>query len=73
MVHPKSFPHRKEDATIRALLYDSGDEGLWIALSLGGIPGEGIDESIRSLLVEPDHPAPQRLTIIAANLCRLYR
>ena len=31
-----------------------------------------IDETIRSLLVEPDHPVPQRLPIHATNLRRLF-
>jgi len=30
-----------------------------------------IDETVRSLLVEPDHPVPQRLTIHATDLGRL--
>ena len=31
-----------------------------------------VDETVRPLLVEPDHPVPQRLTVHAADLRRLF-
>ncbi len=43
-----------------------------VASSLGGTPRRGnVDETIRSLLFEPDHPVPQRPPIHPANLGRL--
>src|SRR5262245_29578118 len=60
-------------AGIGALLYDAGEKGLMNSVELGRHPRRrNIDETVRSLLVEPDHPVPQRLTIHAANLCRLF-
>ena len=44
-----------------------------MASSLGGSSWRrNIDQTVRSLLVEPDHPVPQRLTIHATDLRRLF-
>src|SRR5262249_16965654 len=64
--------HHAMDRSDRALLYDAGEKGLMCGVELGRHPRRrSIDETVRSLLVEPDHPVPQRLTIHAANLRRL--
>src|SRR2546430_2185832 len=65
--------HHAMDRSDRALLYDAGEKGLMNSVELGRHPRRrNIDETVRSLLVEPDHPVPQRLTIHAANLRRLF-
>src|SRR5262249_2225049 len=65
--------HHAMDRRYRALLYDAGEKGLMYRVELGRHPWRrNIDETVRSLLVEPDHPVPQRLTIHAANLRRLF-
>src|SRR5262249_2058369 len=65
--------HHAMDRSDRALLYDSGEKGLVHGVELRRHSWRrNIDETVRSLLVEPDHPVPQRLTIHAANLCRLF-
>src|SRR5262249_19525768 len=65
--------HHAMDRSDRALLYDAGKKGLMYSVELGRHPWRrNIDETVRSLLVEPDHPVPQRLTIHAANLRRLF-
>src|SRR5262245_28467845 len=64
--------HHAMDRSDRALLYEAGEKGLVRGVELGRHPRRrNIDETIRSLLVEPDHPVPQRLTIHATNLRRL--
>src|SRR6516165_10527313 len=61
------------DRSDRALLDDSGEKGLMDSVEFSRHPRRrNIDETVRSLLVEPDHPVPQRLTIHAANLRRLF-
>jgi hypothetical protein len=56
----------------RTLLHDPGEKGLVSGVELGPRSRRrNIDEAVRSLLVEPDHPIPQGLTIHAANLGRL--
>src|SRR5262249_5390137 len=68
---PRPPAHHAMDRSDRALLYDSGEKGLMNSVELGRHPRRrNIDETVRSLLVEPDHPVPQRLTIHAANLRR---
>src|SRR6516164_1912073 len=65
--------HHAMDRSDWALLYDAGEKGLMTNVELGRHPRRrNIDETVRSLLVEPDHPVPQRLTIHAANLRRLF-
>ena len=61
------------DRSDRALLYDAGEKGLMNSVELGRHPRRrNIDETVRSLLVEPDHPVPQRLTIHATDRSRLF-
>src|SRR6516225_11688211 len=56
--------HHAMDRSDRALLYDSGERGLMYSVELGRHSRRrNIDETVRSLLVESDHPVPQRLTI----------
>src|SRR5262245_46337166 len=65
--------HHAMDRSDWALLYEAGEKGLMNSVELGRHPRRrNIDETVRSLLVEPDHPVPQRLTIHAANLRRLF-
>src|SRR6516165_12395596 len=65
--------HHAMDRRDWAVLYDAGEKGLMNSVVLGRHPRRvNIDETVRSLLVEPDHPVPQRLTIHAANLRRLF-
>ena len=52
------------DRRDRTLLYDSGEKGLVPGVELGRHSRRrDIDETVRSLLVEPDHPVPQGLTV----------
>src|SRR5262249_37964007 len=61
--------HRRD----RTLLYDSGEKGLVPGVALGRHAWRrDIEETIRSLLVEPDQPVPQRLTIHATDRGRLF-
>src|SRR6266446_9993081 len=61
------------DRRDRTLLYDSGEKGLVPGVELGRHSRRrDIDETVRSLLVEPDHPVPQRLTIHATDRGRLF-
>src|SRR5262249_728474 len=70
---PRPPAHHPMDRSDRALLYDSAEKGPMGGVELGRHPRRrNIDETVRSLLVEPDHPVPQRLTIHAANLRRLF-
>ncbi len=56
----------------RTLFHDSSEKGLVHGVELGRHSWRrDIDEAVRSLLVEPDHPVPQGLTIHATNLGRL--
>src|SRR5258708_40246564 len=65
--------HHAMDRSDRALLYDAGEKGRMNSVELGRHPRRrNIDETVRSLLVEPDHPVPQHLTIHATNLRRLF-
>src|SRR6266498_3178564 len=60
------------DRSDRALLYDSGKKGRVHGVELGRHSWRrNIDETVHTLLIEPDHPVPQRLTIHAANLGRV--
>src|SRR5215831_2630765 len=55
--------HHAMDRRDRTLIYDSGEKGLAPGVELGRHSRRrDIDETVRSLLVEPDHPVPQRLT-----------
>ena len=57
----------------RTLIYDPGGKGLVPGVELGRhSQRRDIDETVRSLLVEPDHPVPQRLTIHATDCGRLF-
>jgi hypothetical protein len=61
------------DRCDRALLYDPGEKDLMDSVEFGRHPRRrNIDETVRSLLVEPDHPVPQRLTIHATDRGRLF-
>src|SRR5262249_37798822 len=61
------------DRSDRALLHDPGEKGLVYGVELRWHPRRrNIDKTVRTLLVEPDHPVPQRLTIHATNLRRLF-
>src|SRR5262249_20189881 len=65
--------HHAMDRRDRTLLYDSGEKGLVPGVELGRHPRRGdIDETVRPLFVEPDHPVPQRLTIHATDRGRLF-
>src|SRR6516165_6680017 len=65
--------HHAMDRRDRTLLYDSGEKGLVPGVELGRYSRRrDIDETVRSLLVEPDHPVPQRLTIHATDRGRLF-
>src|SRR5262249_59744979 len=47
------------DRSDRALLYDSGEKGLMDSVEFGRHPRRrNIDETVRSLLVEPGSPSP---------------
>src|SRR5512132_638755 len=60
------------DRSDRALLYDSGEKGLVYGVELGRHSWRrNIDETVHTLLIEPDHPVPQRLTIHATDLRRV--
>ena len=64
--------HHAMDRRDRTLFHDSSEKGLVHGVELGRHSWRrDIDETGRSLLVEPDHPVPQRLTIHATNLGRL--
>jgi len=68
----RSPAHHAMDRRDRTLLYDSGEKGPVQGVELGRHSWRrDIDETVRSLLVEPDHPVPQRLTIHATDLGRL--
>src|SRR5262245_60391562 len=57
------------DRRDRTLLHESGEKGLVPGVELGWRSRRrDIDETVRSLLVEPDHPVPQGLAIHATNL-----
>jgi hypothetical protein len=61
------------DRMDRTLLYDSGEKGLMPGVELGRHSRRReIDETVRSLLVEPDYPVPQRLMIHATDRGRLF-
>jgi hypothetical protein len=65
--------HYAMDRRDRTLFYDSAEKGLVPGVELGRHSRRrDIDETVRSLLVEPDHPVPQRLTIHATDLGRLF-
>jgi hypothetical protein len=54
--------------------HQGGEKGLVLLVELGRHTRRRlVDETVRPLLVEPDHPVPQRLTIYAANLRRVSR
>src|SRR5262249_35092565 len=56
--------HHAMDRRDRTLIYDPGEKGLVPGVELGRHSRRrDIDETVRSLLVEPDHPVPQRLTL----------
>src|SRR4030095_9190937 len=58
--------HHAMDHRDRTLLYDSGEKGLVPGVELGrNSRSRALDATVRSLLVEPNHPVPQRLTIHA--------
>src|SRR4029077_18399984 len=64
--------HHPMDRGDRTLLNKAGEKGLVLGVELGRHSWRtDIDETVRSLLVETDHPVPQRLTIHATNLRRL--
>src|SRR5947208_13720843 len=51
--------HHAMDRRDRTLLYDSGEKGLVPGVELGRHSRRrDTDETVRSLLVEPDHPVP---------------
>src|SRR5262249_1891769 len=55
----------------RTLLYDAGEKGLVPGVELGRHSRRrDIDETVRSLLVEPDHPVPQSMPPIVAASSR---
>src|SRR5215510_6388575 len=65
--------HHPMDRRDRTLLHEAGEKGLVHGFELRWHScRRNIDETVRSLLVETDHPVPQRLTIHATNLRRLF-
>src|SRR5262249_16263341 len=65
--------HYAVDCWNRPLLHDPGEKSLVRVVKLGRhTRGGNVDETIRPLLVESDHPVPQRLTIHSADLRRLF-
>jgi hypothetical protein len=59
------------DRRDRTLLHDAGEKGRVHGFELERHSWRrDIDETVRSPLVEPDHPVPQGLTIHATNLRR---
>src|SRR5262245_5806704 len=65
--------HHAMDRRDWPLLHDAGKEGLMPGVELGRHSRRrDIDKTVRSLLVEPDHPVPQGLTIHATDPGRLF-
>src|SRR5262245_1388769 len=65
--------HHAMDRRDRTLIYDSGEKGLVPGVELGRHSRRrDIDETVRSVLVEPDHPVSHRLTIHATDRGRLF-
>src|SRR5262249_39586983 len=63
--------HHAMDRRDRTLLYDAGEKGLVPGVELGRHSRRrDIDETVRSLLVEPDHPVPQSMPPIVAASSR---
>src|SRR5436190_17823262 len=61
------------DRRDRTLLHDPGEKGPVPVVELGRHARRGdVDETIRPLLVEPDHPVPQGLAIHPADLRRIF-
>ena len=61
--------HDTVDRRDRSFLYDPSQKGTVCGLELGWHAGRwNVNETIRSLVVEPNHPVPQRLPIHPANL-----
>ena len=60
------------DRRDRTLMNDPGEKGLVRVVELGGSTGRrNVDQTIRPLLVETDHPVPQRLAVHARVRRRL--
>src|SRR6266545_3683537 len=65
--------HNTMDRWDRALFHTAGEKCLVCVRQLARrARGRPVDETLRSLLVEPDHPVPQRLTVHSADLCRVF-
>src|SRR2546423_11387671 len=61
------------DRRDRTLLYDPSEKGPVRIVELGRhARRRDIDETVRPLRVEPDHPVPQRLAIHPADLRRVF-
>ena len=50
----------------------SGLDSTHVPTMLGAARRQFVDETVRPMLVERDHPIPQRLTVHAADLRRLF-
>ena len=56
-----------------ALLHEPGQKRPVLLAQLGWhARGRDVDETVRSLLVEPDHPVPQRLTVHPTDLGGIF-
>src|SRR2546425_12019835 len=65
--------HHAMDRRDRTLLYESGEKGLVPGVELARHSRRrATDETVRSLLVGPGHPVPQRMTINATDRNRLF-
>jgi hypothetical protein len=65
-------PHHAVDRRNRPFLHDTGQKGSVRGVELGRHAWRrNVEETVRPLPIEPDHPVPQRLTIHAADLGRL--
>ena len=59
-------------AGIRTLLHEPSQKGPVFLAKLGRYArGSNVDQAVRPLLVEPDNPVPQRLTVHSANPRRI--
>jgi len=64
-------PHHAVDSRDRAFLHDPGEERPMCGIELGrNARRRNVDETVRSLIIEPDHPVSQRLPIHPADSCR---